>query len=104
AHEAFDLFKGEDFSPRFETHVLGRHAIETANVAAVGNADPQVVVPAAEAIDQRVPGAWAWSIAAGLSRAGIGGVVGAVAHGSRMWGAKLRDGRCRRAGPMVRLR
>ena len=38
---------------RHETHVLGRHAVEAADIAAIGDADPQVRVHAAEAIDER---------------------------------------------------
>src|SRR5262249_14291868 len=50
--ESLDLLKGEELLPLQELHVLGGHAVETADVAAVGNADPQVGVHAAEAVDQ----------------------------------------------------
>ena len=50
--EAFDFFKRENLGTRLETHVLRRHAIEAADVTAVGHADPQVGVDATEAVFQ----------------------------------------------------
>ncbi len=53
AHEAFDLLEREDLAARLEAHVLGRHAVEAADIAAIGDADPQVRVDAAEGVDER---------------------------------------------------
>ena len=55
ADEPLDLLEREDLAPRHEPHVLVRHAIEAADIAAVGDADPQVRVNAAERVDK-------WSI------------------------------------------
>ena len=52
AHEPLDFLEREQLMARLELHVLGRHAIEAANVAAIGDADPQVRVHAAEGVDQ----------------------------------------------------
>ena len=54
ADEALDLFEIQDLAARSTkcTSVL-RHAVEAADVAAVGDADAQVVVNAAEGIDER---------------------------------------------------
>ena len=53
ADEALDLLERQNLAPRLEAHVLGRHAVEAADVAAIGDADPQIGVHAAEAVDQR---------------------------------------------------
>ena len=53
AHEAGDLLERENLVARQEPHVLVRHAVEAADIAAVGDADPQARVHAAERVDQR---------------------------------------------------
>ena len=53
AHKPHDLFEREDFVARLEADVLVRHAVEAADVAAIGDADPQAVVHAAESVDER---------------------------------------------------
>ena len=53
AHEAFDFLKRQDFLARLELHALFRHAIKAADIAAVRDADAQVVVDAAESVDKR---------------------------------------------------
>ena len=50
AHEAFDFLVGEDVAPVHKLHALFGHAVEAADIAAVGNADAQVIVDAAEAV------------------------------------------------------
>ena len=50
-----DLLVAEQFLPWLEGHVE-RHAVGAAEIAAVGDADPQVGVDAAEAVDEH--GAW----------------------------------------------
>ena len=50
AHEAFDLFEIQDLGAADELHVRLRHAVEAADIAAVGDADAQVVVNAAERV------------------------------------------------------
>ena len=52
-HEAFDLLESEQLAAVHELGVVGRHAIEAADIAAIGHADPQVRVHAAEAVDER---------------------------------------------------
>ena len=49
---AFDLLKRQQVLLRHELHVVGRHAVEAANVAAIRHADAEVVVNSAEGIDQ----------------------------------------------------
>ena len=49
--EARDLLEGEQLGPVQEGDVLG-HAVGAAEVAAVGDADAQVVVDPAEGVDQ----------------------------------------------------
>src|SRR5207253_8068030 len=56
-HESLDFLEGEELLAIHELHVLGRHAIETANVAAISHADPQIRVHAAEGVDEFV-GHW----------------------------------------------
>jgi uncharacterized protein len=53
ADESRDLLKGEKFGAIHERHFLG-HAIRAAQVATVRHADAQVVVHAAEGVDQLV--------------------------------------------------
>src|SRR5262249_59112816 len=53
ADEVGDLLEGEQFAPVEEHHLL-RHAVDAAEVAAVRHADAQVVVSAAEGVDERV--------------------------------------------------
>jgi hypothetical protein len=52
AHEAFDFLERENLAPRQEPHIFIRHAIEAADIAAIGDADPQVRMNAAQAIDK----------------------------------------------------
>lgn len=52
-NEALDLLEGEKIFARFEGHRPVRHAIEAAYVAAVGDANAEIVVDPAEAVDQR---------------------------------------------------
>ena len=49
---AFDFLERQQFVAGHELDVGCRHAIEAADVAAIGDTDPQVVVPAAERVDQ----------------------------------------------------
>ena len=51
ADEPLDFFEAEQLRPIHEFNVLCRHAVETANVAAIGDADSQVVVNSAKAVD-----------------------------------------------------
>ena len=44
AHETLDLFEAEDLLAFGVLHALFRHAVEAADIAAVGNADAQVIV------------------------------------------------------------
>ena len=53
ANEPFDFLEAEQFLAVHKHHVVSRHAVETADVAAIGHADPQVVVHAAKCVDQR---------------------------------------------------
>ncbi len=54
--QAVKLFQGQEIGLGQEAHVF-RHAIDTAEVAAVGHRDAQIADRAAERIDQRrVPG------------------------------------------------
>src|SRR4029078_2499679 len=53
ADEAFDFFEGEDITTGEEPHIFIRHAVEAANVTAVGDTNPQTGVDAAEGIDKR---------------------------------------------------
>ena len=52
AHEPFDLFEGQQFLAIHELHLTSRHAVKTADVAAVGDTDAQVVMNSAKGIDQ----------------------------------------------------
>ena len=52
ADEVGDLFNGEQLGPVHEDHVFG-HAVGVAQVAAVRDADAQVVVNPAKTVDQR---------------------------------------------------
>src|SRR5437870_10549342 len=51
AHEALDLFEIQDLAPRHELDVALRHAIEAADVAAIGDADAEIVVSPAVGIE-----------------------------------------------------
>ena len=51
-HKASHLLERQQFLARPELDVLGRHAIKTADVAAIGDADPQVIVRSAKRIDE----------------------------------------------------
>jgi hypothetical protein len=53
SHEALDLLESENFLPRLELHALFRHAIEAADIAAVGHANSQVIVDAAVSVNKR---------------------------------------------------
>jgi len=57
ANEPFDFFEAKQLGPIHELNILGRHAIEAANVAAIRHADAQVIVNSAKAIDEFV-GHW----------------------------------------------
>ncbi len=50
--EAFDFLEAQQFVPVHELYMISGHAIKTADIAAIGHADPQVVMHAAEAVDQ----------------------------------------------------
>src|SRR5690606_19325653 len=52
AREPFDLLEAQDLRARHELNIVFRHAVETANIAAIGNADAQVVVQPAEGVGQ----------------------------------------------------
>ena len=52
--EALDFLEGQEFSAREEADRL-RHAVEVAaNITAVGDADPQVVVDPAEGVNEAI--------------------------------------------------
>ena len=51
-HEPFDLFERQQILAIHELHVVRRHAVKAPDVAAISDADPQVVMPAAEGIDE----------------------------------------------------
>lgn len=53
-NETLDLLEGEDFRVRHIRHTLFRHTVKTTDIAAVSNADPQIVVDAAESVYERV--------------------------------------------------
>ncbi len=53
-NEPFDLLEGEQLATVHEFGVVGRHAVEAADIAAVGDADPQVRMHAAETVDERL--------------------------------------------------
>jgi hypothetical protein len=53
ANEPFDLLKRENFAAIHELHAVFRHAVEAADIAAVGYADAKVVMCSAECIDER---------------------------------------------------
>src|ERR1019366_1759572 len=52
-YEALNLFEGQDLFARLKLHALFRHAIKAADIAAVRDADAQVVVDAAVGVDKR---------------------------------------------------
>ena len=54
AHEPLDLLEGEDLGPVEPRQALGGHAVLAAEVAAVGDRDPQVADQAAVAVAQRL--------------------------------------------------
>ncbi len=54
AGEPLDLLEREDLAARHPLHPFFRHAVRAAEVAAVGDRDPQVAHDAAERIDQIV--------------------------------------------------
>ncbi len=53
--DALDLLEGEDLVPGHPVHALLGHAVDAAEVAAVGDRDAQVAVHATERVDQRRP-------------------------------------------------
>jgi hypothetical protein len=53
AHESFDLLEREQLFAWPKDDALGGHAVEAANVAAIGDADAEAGVCAAEAVDKR---------------------------------------------------
>ena len=53
AREPLDLLECQHLAARDELHALFGHAVEAADVAAVRDADAQVVVDAAEGVDER---------------------------------------------------
>ena len=53
ADESLDFFERENLVARAEPDVLVRHAVEAADVAAIGDADPQAGVHAAEGVGER---------------------------------------------------
>ena len=52
AHKPRDLLERENLLARAELHVLIRHAVKAANVATIGDTDPQAGVRAAECVDE----------------------------------------------------
>jgi hypothetical protein len=56
-HQARDLLEGEDLGALEPGQALGGHAVLAAEVAAVGDRDPQVSDVATVAVSQRLPGA-----------------------------------------------
>ena len=52
SHNPFDLFEGKQMLLRHELNIFRRHAIETANIAAIGHTDSEIVVHSTERIDQ----------------------------------------------------
>ncbi len=52
AHEPLHFLETEQILAVHELHVFGRHAVKAANVAAIGDANPQVGVDATEAVNQ----------------------------------------------------
>ena len=52
-HEPLNLLERQNLLARLKLHALFRHAVEAANVAAIRNADAQVVVHPVESIDER---------------------------------------------------
>ena len=51
AHKAGDFLEGQNLLARTELDILG-HAVEAADIAAVGDADPQVIVESSEGINK----------------------------------------------------
>ncbi len=60
AGEAGDLLEAQQARPRQEFDRLG-HAVDAADIAAVGDADPQVIVDPAKAVDQAVGIGHGWT-------------------------------------------
>ena len=54
--EALDLLEREDLRVRDVRRVLLRHAVEASDVAAIGDADPEVVVDTSERVDEHGTG------------------------------------------------
>ena len=52
ANDTFNFFEGQQVFLRHKFDIVGRHAVETANVAAVCHTDSQIVVHSTERIDQ----------------------------------------------------
>src|ERR1039457_3725531 len=53
AYKPLDLLKGEDLAPIHELDALFRHTVKAADIAAVGDADPQIVVDPCKPVYQR---------------------------------------------------
>ena len=53
ADEALDFLEAQDLGAVHELHAFFGHAVEAADVAAVGYADAQVIVDTAETVDER---------------------------------------------------
>ena len=53
ADETLDLLEAKQVLARFKLHRAFRHAVEAADIAAIGDANPEIVVDAPEAIDER---------------------------------------------------
>jgi hypothetical protein len=49
----FDFLERQDILAGLELHPFFGHAVKTPDVAAIGHADPQIVVYAAEAVEKR---------------------------------------------------
>ena len=52
AHKSFDFFKCKNLRAIHEAHAFFGHAIETTDVAAIGDADAQTIVNASECVGQ----------------------------------------------------
>ena len=52
AREPLDLFEAQDLAARNELDAFLRHAIEAADIAAVGDTDPQIGMDAAVRVNQ----------------------------------------------------
>ena len=53
SHEPFDFLKCQQFGLIHELHIFRGHAVEAANIAAICDADAEIVMKATEGIDQR---------------------------------------------------